>query len=76
LYIDVQIATLLNKEARRTANVDVTYSGFDCPDEFVVGYGLDYAGRYRSLPYVGVLKPSVYGGEEAAPETETSDQIS
>ena len=43
-----------------TVEVDVRYVGFDIPNEFVVGYGLDYAERYREVPYIGVLKPSVY----------------
>ena len=53
-----EVATLLCK--RRTAAIDPRYVGFECPDEFVVGYGLDYAQKYRNLPYVGVLKPEVY----------------
>lgn len=57
----VRIATLLDKAANRVADVEVAYSCFDCPDAFVVGYGLDYAGRYRNLPLIGVLKPEIYG---------------
>ncbi|NTW97339.1 MAG: hypoxanthine phosphoribosyltransferase [Oscillochloris sp.] len=57
----LRICTLLNKPERRTADVQVDYLGFDIPNEFVVGYGLDYAERYRNLPYIGVLKPEVYG---------------
>lgn len=56
----VQICTLLDKPSRRESNVQVDYCGFQIPDEFVVGYGLDYNQRYRSLPYVGILKRSVY----------------
>lgn len=56
----VKICTILNKPARRKVNVHVDYKGFDIPDEFVVGYGLDYAEKYRNLPFVGVLKPDVY----------------
>jgi hypoxanthine phosphoribosyltransferase len=56
----LRICTLLNKPERRTADVPVDYLGFDIPNEFVVGYGLDYAERYRNLPYIGVLKPEVY----------------
>ena len=52
-----------DKPERRTKPVEVQYSGFTIPDEFVVGYGLDYDERYRNLPYIGVLKPKVYGGE-------------
>jgi len=59
----VRIATLLDKPSRRTANISPDYSGFSIPDEFVVGYGLDYDEHYRNLPFVGILKPSVYGGE-------------
>ena len=50
---------LLDKAERRTVPVDVEYIGFWCPNEFVVGYGLDYAERYRNLPYIGTLKPEV-----------------
>jgi hypoxanthine phosphoribosyltransferase len=57
----IRICTLLDKPERRRVQVDVDYRGFIVPDEFVVGYGLDYADMYRNLPYVGVLKPSVYG---------------
>ncbi|WHH57558.1 hypoxanthine phosphoribosyltransferase [Petroclostridium sp. X23] len=56
----VKICTILNKPARRKVDVHVDYKGFDIPDEFVVGYGLDYAEKYRNLPFVGVLKPEVY----------------
>lgn len=56
----ISIATLLNKEERRQADIKADYSCFDVPDEFVVGYGLDYDQRYRNLPYVGILEPKVY----------------
>ena len=56
----IRIATLLDKPSRRRADVRADYSGFIVPDEFVVGYGLDFAERYRNLPYIGVLKPEVY----------------
>ena len=52
----VKIATLLNKPDRRKVKVEVAYKGFDIPDEFVVGYGLDFSERYRNLPYIGVVK--------------------
>ncbi len=52
----IKIATLLNKPERRKVEVHADYIGFDIPDEFVVGYGLDYAERYRNLPYIGVVK--------------------
>ena len=51
-----------SKTARRTEGVEVDYVGFDCPDEFVVGYGMDFNEQYRSMPFVGVLKPSAYMG--------------
>ena len=59
----VRLCTLLDKPSRRVKEVELHYAGFSIPDYFVVGYGLDYAERYRNLPYIGVLKPSVYGGE-------------
>jgi hypoxanthine phosphoribosyltransferase len=57
----VRIVCLLDKPARRLTEIDITYRGFSIPDRFVIGYGLDYDERYRNLPYIGVLKPSVYG---------------
>lgn len=56
----VTIATLLDKPARRKADITADYIGFSVPDAFVVGYGLDYAEQYRNLPYIGILKPEVY----------------
>lgn len=56
----VKIITLLDKPDRRKANVHVDYLGFEIPDEFVVGYGLDYAEQYRNLPYVAALREEVY----------------
>lgn len=56
----LRICALLNKPDRRMADVQVDYLGFDIPNEFVVGYGLDYGEHYRTLPYIGVLKESVY----------------
>ena len=58
----VTICTLLDKPSRRTKAVTADYIGYTVPDEFVVGYGLDYAQKYRNLPYIGVLKPEVYSG--------------
>lgn len=52
----IKIAALLNKQERRKAHVELDYKGFDIPDEFVVGYGLDFDERYRNLPYIGVVK--------------------
>lgn len=56
----VRTCALLDKPDRRQVDMDVDYAGIIIPDEFVVGYGLDYAEYYRNLPYIGVLKPSVY----------------
>lgn len=56
----VRIATLLNKPARRLVDIPVTWTGFEIPDEFVVGYGLDFGEHYRNLRYVGVLKRELY----------------
>ena len=56
----IKIATLMDKPARRRADVYADYSCFEVPDAFVVGYGLDYNEKYRNLPYIGVLKPEVY----------------
>ena len=56
----VTIVTLLDKPARREKAITADYAGFVVPDEFVVGYGLDYAQQYRNMPYIGVLKPEVY----------------
>lgn len=56
----IAVCTLLDKPSRRKSEVQLKYRGFVIPDEFVVGYGLDYAEDYRNLPYIGVLKPEVY----------------
>ena len=56
----VKICALLDKYSRRVVPIEADYKGFDCADEFVVGFGLDYAERYRNLPYIGILKRSVY----------------
>ena len=60
---EVRIVTLLDKPARRTKTVAADWVGFSVPDEFVVGYGLDFAQGYRNLPYIGVLKPEIYQKE-------------
>jgi hypoxanthine phosphoribosyltransferase len=57
----VRIVCLLDKPARRLAEIPIDYRGFTIEDRFVIGYGLDYDERYRNLPYIGVLRPSVYG---------------
>ena len=56
----IRLCTLLDKPDRRVKPVEVHYSGFTIPDAFVVGYGLDYAEKYRNLPYIGILKPEIY----------------
>ena len=58
----VRTCTLLDKPSRRKVDLTPDYTGLEIPDEFVIGYGLDYAEKYRALPYVGILKPSVYLG--------------
>lgn len=58
--LSLRLCALLDKERTRVKEVQVDYLGFRIPDRFVVGYGLDYAQRYRNLPYIGILKPSVY----------------
>lgn len=55
----LQVCTLFNKATHRLIDLNIKYKGFDLPDYFVVGYGLDYNEKYRSLPYVGILKPSI-----------------
>ena len=58
----ITVCCLLDKPARRLADIQIDYRGFTIPDRFVIGYGLDYDERYRNLPYIGVLKPSIYRG--------------
>ena len=60
---DLKTCVLLEKPARRTVPIEADYVGFTIPDEFVVGYGLDYADLYRNLPFIGALHPRVYGAE-------------
>ena len=57
----IKLCTLLNKTARREVEIEADYIGFDIPDEFVLGYGLDYLQEYRNLPYVGVMKEDIDG---------------
>lgn len=56
----IEICTLFSKPSRRQVDVDAKYIGFEIPDAFIVGFGLDYAEKYRNLPYVGVLKEEIY----------------
>lgn len=56
----LSIACLLNKPERRKADIECKYIGFDVPDYFLVGFGLDFAEKYRNLPYIGILKPEIY----------------
>ena len=56
----LEVATLLRKKTPAQAKIDCKYLGFECPDDFIVGYGLDYAERYRNLPCIGILKPEIY----------------
>ena len=56
----LRLATLLDKPSRRKVDLQADYIGFSVPDEFVIGYGLDYDEKYRNLPYIGILKPEVY----------------
>jgi len=59
----LKVCALLDKVPRRLRHVPIDYRGFEIPDKFVVGYGLDYGGRYRNLPFICVLKPEIYGQE-------------
>ena len=68
--LSLKICSLLNKEHTRVQNVPVDYYGFTIPDKFVVGYGLDYAQLYRNLPYIGILKPSVYSEDSNKPQNQ------
>jgi hypoxanthine phosphoribosyltransferase len=67
--MSLRVCALLDKGRERVKPVELDYTGFQIPDRFVVGYGLDYAQRYRNLPYIGILKPSVYEEETGRPET-------
>ncbi len=64
--LSLRVCALLDKQRERVKPVKMDYTGFQIPNQFVVGYGLDYAQRYRNLPYIGILKPSVY--QEDLPE--------
>jgi len=63
----VKVVAMLSKPSRHRVTVHVDYLGFTVPDEFVVGYGLDFAQRYRNLPCIGVLKPEIYAGSDTPP---------
>jgi hypoxanthine phosphoribosyltransferase len=67
--LSLRVCALLDKGRERVKPVELDYTGFQIPDRFVVGYGLDYAQRYRNLPYIGILKPSVYEEQTTRPET-------
>ena len=56
----IEVVTLLRKKTLQQAKISCKYVGFECPDRFIVGYGLDYAERYRNLPYIGILKSEIY----------------
>lgn len=58
--LSISVVALFNKPDRRTVELEPDYEGYELPDEFVVGYGLDYAEKYRNLPFVGILKPEIY----------------
>lgn len=64
----VRTVAMLSKPSRHKVKVQVDYLGFEVPDEFVVGYGLDYAQRYRNLPCIGILKPEIYAGSDTPPD--------
>src|SRR5712692_2549013 len=66
--LSLRVCTLLDKGRERIKPVKLDYTGFQIPDQFVVGYGLDYAQRYRNLPYIGILKPSVYQNDLQEPQ--------
>jgi hypoxanthine phosphoribosyltransferase len=58
--LSISVVALFNKPGRRTVDLEPDYSGYILPDEFVVGYGLDYSEKYRNLPFIGILKPEIY----------------
>src|SRR5256714_6900179 len=66
--LSLRVCALLDKGRERIKPVELDYTGFQIPDRFVVGYGLDYAQRYRNLPYVGILKPTIYEEESTNPQ--------
>jgi len=64
----VKVVALLDKPSRRRIEAKADYLGFQIPDVFVIGYGLDFAQRYRSLPYIAILKPDIYAGKDTPPD--------
>jgi hypoxanthine phosphoribosyltransferase len=70
----VRVCVLLRKPSAALMEVDVAYTGFDIENAFVIGYGLDYAERYRNLPFIGTLAPHVYGGDSAPAESRRTIQ--
>ncbi len=64
----VKVVALLDKPSRRRIEAKADYLGFQIPDAFVVGYGLDFAQRYRNLPYIAILKPDIYAGKDTPPD--------
>ncbi len=64
----VKVVALLDKPSRRRIEAKADYLGFQIPDAFVIGYGLDFAQRYRSLPYIAILKPDIYAGKDTPPD--------
>lgn len=66
----LDVCVLFNKPAHRLIEIPLKYKGFDLPDRFVAGYGLDYRERYRNLPFVGLLKPRVFRGDDQPPAAE------
>jgi hypoxanthine phosphoribosyltransferase len=73
--LSLRVCSLLDKGRERVKPVKMDYTGFQIPDRFVVGYGLDYAQRYRNLPYIGILKPSVYEEETEYPQGQHRSQL-
>lgn len=73
--LSLRICTLLDKGRERVKAVELDYTGFQIPNRFVVGYGLDYAQRYRNLPYIGILKPDVYEEEIQSPQRQHQSPV-
>lgn len=73
--LSLRICTLLDKGRERVKAVELDYTGFQIPNRFVVGYGLDYAQRYRNLPYIGILKPNVYEEEIQSPQRQHQSPV-